>query len=182
MNTFEQQISDQRLEQVREDILLAKKSLLGGKVVIPEGLFIKFLPLFSGEILPPKTNITIPSWIAIAGGPSLEVDVAGADGKILFTVPAMAPTNLEIDPSFDLSSVINVFNLESNGIRHVAVNNFNQGLAHASAGIKPNQSEMNKNIALWKIIFDRYGIKDPYQTEQKATLTTLVADEELEDA
>lgn len=66
---------------------------------IPEQVFVTYyLPYFSGN-MPEQVaknekliHDLVSHWVAVAGGPHMEMDVVGDDGKVLFTVPAIFST------------------------------------------------------------------------------------------
>lgn len=64
---------------------------------LPEKLFVdNFLPVFSGKVKMEDNNQAIVAWIAIAGSPVASVDIIDSSGKVLFTVPPIAKSDISL--------------------------------------------------------------------------------------
>lgn len=76
-----------------DSVITQSKQEIKGR--LPEAIFVDyFLPFFASDKPLPNNDTYITNWLKVAGSEYLEVDILDNGGKVLFTVPAMASTNV----------------------------------------------------------------------------------------
>lgn len=129
----------------------------------PEELFLAhFLPLFADEIAEtPEVNYS--TWIEkIAGGDTKPVDILGADGTVLFTVPPLLDVSIveQVRPGSSSMTRIERHYSRLKEIDAAASQTFlSKTLQGMHIKDKPT-AEVYNNLKTWNAIFERYGRKD----------------------
>lgn len=158
-----EQFAEQRNLRLAEDI----ENICSSLAVVADTDFARlserhftqiFLPFFAGdqELMYP---VTINVWLNVAGGPYRSVNIVGADGTIIFTVP----------PLFDRKA-INPLSEGANSIAHVIATTAQYARIHPVQGLNYLSSELTQRALImkvpasvlneldtWNKIFTRYG-------------------------
>lgn len=153
-------ITEFKNNKLAQDITAIHKALVVDAVVakIPEGTFVnEILPVLTGEVV----NSEFPLLMAaVAGNPFSEVDVVGADGNVLFRMPALLERNIishkEASKRGSLSSMM----ITAGMLSHQSPARAEKYLEHefSGRGIATNRDEIIKaRQERWNVILARYG-------------------------
>lgn len=167
-----QNTNDQRIDSLVSTICSLSDDLNNNKpkAAIPEVVFVQhFLPYFQDFARNKETqnDSLLCKWLELANGPYNEVDVVGANGETLFTVPSIYIKNVAaIDnvKKFDFTNTVTNYNRKLNNNPVDAENYINSQMGsvpkfiHDANGNKQEQQR-------WIEIFKRYN--KPKNEEKK---------------
>lgn len=142
-------------------------------VKLPESVFINsFLPYFCGEKKITEDETIIPTWIAIAGSPTKEVEIVDSQGLVLFNVPPMADTTvidaLNKNKGQRMNDIIGQYILRREVTPMLGTNYLNEVLDERITKLTTESTSFVKNEKRWQEIFIRYGKVKANPTEDKS--------------
>ncbi|BAQ02746.1 hypothetical protein AVU38_gp218 [Ralstonia phage RSL2] len=129
----------------------------------PEELFVvHFLPLFAGEVQP-TAEVNYRTWLEkVAGGEKTAVDIVDAEGKVLFTVPALFDTSV-LEQSKPGGESMTLIERHYSRLKEFDAAGSQQFLNKKLSGLhikdKPTE-QVYANMRIWNAIFERYGKHD----------------------
>ena len=177
---FTEQISNIDIEHEREFINDLVSIIDTPKTKIPEPVFREiFLPYFTGEKQPSRSEDAIAHWIGLVGSASESAEVVNVKGEVLFEVPPLYDTSLvnTVKDSNDTANMGNIFTqYAEQAVVHRALGNrfLAEELAKKTRYIGTPSEEKNS----WAPVFNYYGLgKEEKTAASRAAVNT---DDDLE--
>ena len=181
--SYEKNVLTKFIREFYSVITQSKQEIKGR---LPEAIFVDyFLPFFASEKPLPNNDTYITNWLKVAGSEYLEVDILDNSGKVLFTVPAMASTNVfnphraEGAMSFsDIVAMAKQFEVQS----PVASENYiDSALTDKFKQMYQKKHLLSDKETIWLGIFARYSSKlNTLSNSNSKTPTTNISDDEME--
>lgn len=128
---------------------------------LPESVFVEvFLPYFAGEKQITKENSVMNDWVSIAGTPNNEVAIVGADGTVLYRVPAIYDTSIlnvtHRNKGESLNEIYTHYDLQQNNLPVVAERFLTDSLTHKVPSMLDPQ-KLDSVSQRWAAILATYG-------------------------
>jgi hypothetical protein len=128
---------------------------------LPEPVFVNsFLPFFAGQTV--TSDINVSTWVGIAGNPYRSVNIVGANGEVLYTIPplfdreALDPNKRQIGVS-PMQHVMKTYEQFMQLSPQRARSYLDQELAKRNLAVDARENIIS-NLHIWNAIFARYNL------------------------